>query len=260
MTTVLITGAGSGIGRALARLFHRDGAHVIAASLVGDELDALADELGGRRITTSTIDLAREGAADELFAWTEERGLCVDTLVNNAGFGLFGEHLDLDADKVTRMLLLNTLTPTRTCTLYGRQMRARGNGRILNVASTTAFQPLPFLASYAASKHYMVAFSEALHDELAPAGVRVTTVLPGTTRTPFLDVAGLGESEGGIAGVAHRVAMNPRDVARAAYEGLLAGERRVVPGRLNKTHALVAGLLPQAVMRRVAGRFFDVMR
>ena len=260
MQTVLITGAGSGIGRELARLFHRDGAHIVAASLVEDELATLANELGPRRITTLAIDLARAEAADELFAWTEAQGLTVDTLVNNAGFGLFGEHLDLDPQRVTSMLLLNTLTPTRLCSLYGRQMRARGRGRILNVASTTAFQALPFLAAYAASKHYVVAFSEALSDELGPAGVQVTTVLPGTTRTPFLDVAGLHESKGRMGGIAHRVAMDPRDVARAAYDGFLAGERRVIPGGLNRAHALVAGLLPEAAMRRIAGRLFDVMR
>ena len=256
---VLITGAGSGIGRELAHLFHRDGAHLIAASLVEDELSALREQLGGRRVSTKTIDLAREGAAEELFAFTQAPGLGVDTLVNNAGFGLFGEHLELDAERVTRMLVLNTLTPTRLCSLYGRQMRTLGRGRILNVASTTALQALPFLAAYAATKHYMVAFSEALHDELARAGVQVTTVLPGTTRTPFLDVAGLHASTGGVAGVAHRVAMSPHEVACAAYEGLLAGERRVIPGRLNKAHALVAELLPRAAMRRVAGRLFELM-
>lgn len=260
MQTVLITGAGSGIGRELAHLFHADGSHVFAASLVDDELASLREELGSRRLTTHTIDLARQGAADALFSATEARGVRVDTLVNNAGFGLFGDHLDLDPEAVTRMLLLNTVTPTQLCTLYGRSMRERGAGRILNVVSTSALQPLPFLASYAATKHYLLAFSEALGDELAPHGVQVTAVLPGTTRTPFLAVAGLKEDDGAMGGFAHRVAMSPRRVAMAAYQGLHEGEARVVPGGLNKAHALAARVLPRVALRRAARRLFDAMR
>lgn len=256
MQNVLITGAGSGIGRALTRLFHADGHHVIGASLVVEELATLSRELGDSRFTPLPIDLARVDAAESLFGATEAQGKRVDVLVNNAGFGLFGEHLDLDADAVTRLLLLNVLTPTRLCTLYGRDMRERAAGGILNIASTSALQPLPFLAAYAASKHYLLAFSDALADELAPRGVRVTTVLPGTTRTPFLDAAGLREGSGFMAGLAHRVAMSPERVAALAYEGFARGDRRVVPGATNRAHAAAAGVLPGAVFRRVASRLF----
>jgi short-subunit dehydrogenase len=260
--TVLVTGAGSGIGRCLARLFHADGSFVVAAGLVEAELDALEAELGSERLTTIPIDLAQEGAAARLASITDELGLEIDTLVNNAGFGLYGEHLGLDTARVTRMVLLNVLTPTQLATLYGRRMRERRAGRILDVVSTSALQPLPYMAAYAATKHYLLAFGEALAEELAPYGVQVTSLLPGTTRTPFLEVAGV-TAEGSrfsVGRLAERVAMSPEDVARAGYEGLRAGARRVIPGRLNRVHAATARLLPEGAMRRAAALVFGAGR
>lgn len=259
MDTVLVTGAGSGIGRALARLFHADGSRVVAASLVPAELDSLRAELGGdERLETVPIDLAREGAAADLLARTDALGLSVDTLVSCAGFGLYGEHLRLDPERIARMVVLNALTPTLLATHYGRRMRDRRGGRILQVVSTTALQPVPYMAAYAATKHYLLAFGDALAEELAPHGVQVTSLLPGTTRTPFLETAGVRPegSRFSVGRLAERVAMSPETVARAGYDGLEAGARRVIPGRLNRVHAAAARLFPERAVRKVAARVF----
>jgi hypothetical protein len=258
--TALVTGAGSGIGREFAKLFYRDGSRVIAASLVREELDSLAEELSGGpgELVTVWKDLSTPDAAAELFRLMEKKGHEVDILVNNAGYGIMGGHLDQDFDRVQRMLLLNMVTLTGLTTLFAGKMRERGGGKILNVGSTTSFQPLPNLAAYAATKHYVVAFSEALARELAPHNISVTCLCPGTTDTAFLTGCGVERSarRWSVGGIAYAVAMSPADVAKAGYRGLRSGRRKVVPGLLNKLHFIGTRLLPNRVTDRIVSGFF----
>jgi len=258
--TVLVTGAGAGIGREFARLFHSDGARVIAVSLVRDELDSLAAELAGGpgEIVILQKDLSRGESAREVFDWTEARGYEVDVLVNNAGFGIMGEHLDQDYDRVMGMLNLNMVTLTGLTTLFGRMMKKRGGGKILNVASTTSFQPLPHLAAYAATKHYVAAFSAALARELALHNIAVTCLCPGTTDTAFLAGCGVERDNrrGSVGSIAFRVAMSPSDVAKAGYLALRAGKVKKVPGLMNKLHWLATRISPDAVTTRIVNAFF----
>jgi len=255
--SVLITGAGAGIGREFARQLHRKGAHIIGASLVGAELASLKEELPGS--TTFTVDLTTANAIPELMKAIEADGLSIDAFVNNAGFGLFGEHLDIDAGRVEKMLNLNIVAFTRIFTDVAAHMRANGYGSILNVASTTAFQPLPYLAAYAASKHYVLAFSEALAQELAPHNVYVTTLCPGTTRTAFLAGCGLDVDhapKGSLSSLANKVAMTPSDVAA---KGIAALEQRhgfVVPGFLNQAHRWLTTGISERIAGRVAFKVF----
>ncbi|HTM21853.1 MAG TPA: SDR family NAD(P)-dependent oxidoreductase [Kofleriaceae bacterium] len=247
-STALVTGGGSGIGRELCRQLHARGCALLAVSLGADELAALAAELrGGAPVHTLAIDLAADGTAARVEAAARERGLDIDLLINCAGFGLWGDHLELADARVRAMLGVNLVALTELCTRFGRLMRARGGGRILNVASTASFQPLPHLAAYAATKHYVDAFSLALADELAPAGVTVSVLYPGATRTPFLAGAGLDERSGAVA---RRVAMTPERVAARAIEGLLAGERRIVPGGVNRGHFWLSRVVPDRVASR----------
>lgn len=255
--SVLVTGAGAGIGREFARQLHRKGAHIIGASLVAAELESLKEELPNS--TTFTVDLTAIDAIPKLMSEIQEQRLSVDALVNNAGFGLFGEHLDIEPTRVDKMLQLNIVAFTRVFTEVAAHMRRNGYGSILNVASTSAFQPLPYLAAYAASKHYVLAFSEALAHELAPHNIYVTTLCPGTTRTAFLAGCGLDVDhapKGSISAWANKVAMTPSDVAE---KGIAALEKRhgfVVPGLLNQAHRWLTSGYSERFAGRMAVRMF----
>lgn len=262
MKTALVTGGGSGIGRELCRLLYRDGYRLVVVSLVQSELDSLRDELaaqdaGGELITVAK-DLSVLDSAADVYAEMKSRNIEVDVLVNNAGFGLWGAHLEQDDRRVRQMMLLNMVTLTELTTLFGRDMKQRGGGHILNIGSTTSFQPLPYLAAYAATKHYVVAFSEAIAEELADDGITVTVVCPGTTNTSFLSVAGVkpDENKGSVGSVAYQVAMSPEQVARVAYEGMMKGSRRPIPGWPNQLHLLAARALPNRVLTAGIHWFF----
>lgn len=247
-TAALVTGGGSGIGCALVRALIARGVPVLAVALHADELAALRLTDDSPLLTTLAIDLTSPGAADHLLAAAPPS---TDLLINCAGLGLWGDHLDLDRRAVTSLIALNIAALTDLCALFGARFRANHRGTILNVASTASFQPLPRLAAYAASKHYVAAFSAALARELAPHGVRVAVLHPGITRTPFLAAAGIHAALGRAGRLAHRVAMDPDDVAARALTGLLRGQRIIIPGALNRLHHLVTRLLPAALAARL---------
>ncbi len=256
--TALVTGAGGGIGRELCRLLHAAGYRVVAVSLVKDELASLKRELAhGPEIIPLRKDLAQPGAAEDVFAFCEKKKIRVDVLVNNVGFGLVGLHLDLPPERVRRMLCLNMVTMTSLCGLFGGRMRERGEGRVLNVASTISFQPLPFWAAYAATKAYVSSFSQAFAREMRCHGVTVTCLYPGITRTGFLEEAGLAPSRSrwSVGSLVHGAAMDPVPVVRAGFHGLMAGRRRVVPGFINRLHFLLIHVLPNALVTEVVYRF-----
>ena len=251
----LVTGGGSGIGRAIVGERLARGVPVMAAALDAAELASLRSD-SGVRLATHAVDLTREGAVDELLIACEGAGIEVELLVNCAGVGIFGEHVEIDRGALRRMITLNATALAELCAAVGGRLRARGRGAILNVASTTSFQPLPRLAAYAASKHFVAALSEALAEELGPYGVLVSVVHPGTTRTPFLAGAGVvvGAQARGVGRIADRLAMDPAVVAAAAIEGLYRGERRIVPGFGNRMHDVVRVLMPRVWLSRLFGR------
>jgi short-subunit dehydrogenase len=252
--TALVTGGGSGIGRALCRLFNRDGYRLVIVSLLADELAEVKAELEAARAGADVViiqqDLSTPDAGEILHADIQRRGIVVDVLVNNAGYGLWGEHLEIPYARVKAMLQLNMVTLATLSTVFAAEMKHRGEGRILNIGSTTSFQPLPYLAAYAATKHFVVAFSEALAEEMAPYGVKVTCVCPGTTQTKFLSTAGIQPSAtfGSVGYWADKAAMSPDDVARVAYEGLKAGARKPIPGFSNWVHFMGSRVLPNRSM------------
>lgn len=250
----VVTGGGSGIGRGLVRGLLARGVPVLAVALHADELAALQVEMGSPLLSTLAVDLAAPGAVDHVLAACADRE--IDLLINCAGVGLWGAHTGLDRGAVRRLLTVNIGALTELCAGFGARLCERGGGTIINVASTASFQPLPRLAAYAASKHYVAAFSAALAHELAPHGVRVCLVHPGTTRTPFLTGAGIDARVDGdrVGRVAHRVAMDPDAVADEALAGLLRGEAVIVPGRINRVHRLVARVLPGAWLAALVAR------
>ncbi|GAA5440743.1 hypothetical protein Dcae01_02263 [Deinococcus caeni] len=187
-STALITGASSGIGESLARQLAAHGAHLILVARTEDRLHALAAELGARyrvQVHVLPADLNRPGAAAELHAAVQARGLNVDILVNNAGLGGYGEFSAQPPAEIDRMIAVNIGALTGLTRAFLPDMLARGRGRVLNVASTAAFQPGPLMAVYYATKAYVLSFSEAVAEEVAGSGVFVTALCPGPVQTGF---------------------------------------------------------------------------
>lgn len=244
--TALVTGASSGIGLEIARELHARGLNLILVARNQARLERVTRDAFGdtNTITTIALDLSERDAAERLHRALD--GHRVDVLVNNAGGGVFGEHWRLDPERIERMLTLNIHTPTRLCALVGDEMRARRSGCILNVASTAAYQPVPYFAAYAASKSYVLNFSEALAKELEDYGVRVSCLSPGHTDTEFFNAAGIGAPERGLFAKAGR--MNARRVARFAIRKLDQGRLSFIPGFANQLLAFSNRI----VSRRVA--------
>jgi short-subunit dehydrogenase len=241
--TALVTGASSGIGYELTKQFAADGHDVVLVSRRREQLEAVADELAADYGVTGhvfTADLSEPDAPRDLYEAVTDAGIEVDTLVNNAGFGSWGPFFEDDMETDRDLVELHVATVTALTKLFGRDMAARGGGRILNNASVTGWAPAPYSAVYAAAKHYERALSEALAEELADDGIQVTVLCPGETETSFFDRGDYDES-----GAADAAMMTPAQVAHAGYEGLLDGDRIVVPGRVNKFRVFLRRLLPR---------------
>jgi uncharacterized protein len=252
--SALITGASSGIGLELARLFARDHHDVALVARRADKLERLAAELErahGVRVTVIPADLADDAASEEIFRALAARDIEVDVLVNNAGFGLVGPFLATDLATELRMIRVNVTALTQLTKLFLPGMVARGGGRILNVASTAGFQPGPFMAVYYATKAYVISFSEALAEELRGTGVTVTCVCPGPTPTGFQEVAGMRN----LRFLKLPFVTDAASVARAGYDGVLKGKRIVIPGLMNKLMPLTVRLAPRSMVTRVVRRF-----
>jgi len=242
----LITGASSGLGVEFARQLSKKGQRLVLAARRKDRLDALATELGNARAVA--IDLSRPGVVRTLLDDLRNADEQVEILINNAGFGLRGRFVELDASREREMIDLNIGTLTDLCRAIAPQMVEQKSGAILNVASTAAFQPGPNMAVYFATKAYVLSFTEALHEELKPHGVKVSALCPGPTRTEFGEVAGIK-----TLGQFDRLAMESEPVVRAGLEGLESNEAVVIPGATNKIGAWSTRLAPRSVVRRIAG-------
>jgi len=249
--TALITGASSGIGLELARLFARDGYDLVLVARRGDRLEQLKGELErwhGIRVQATLADLADPAAPAEVVRRLGDAGLVVDVLVNNAGSGMAGPLATTDTETIRGMLRVNVEALTQLTRLLLPGMLERRRGRILNVASTAGFVPGPLMAVYYASKAYVISFSEALAEELRGSGVTVTVLCPGPTRTEFQTVARMDSARlFRLPGV-----MDAEPVARAAYAGLMRGRRMVVPGLMNRALPFVVRFSPRGMVARVS--------
>jgi short-subunit dehydrogenase len=255
-TTTLITGGGGGIGLEIARLLAARGHRLILIGRDAARLRAAAVELRGghgTEVIQQTADLSEPGAAQALFERTQRLGLRVDGLVNNAGFGVVEEHVEIDPDRMYRMLQLDVVAVAELCHRYGREMKHRRCGRILNIASTAAFQPTPFFAAYGAAKAFVLNFSEALAKELEDYRVSVSCLAPGPTDTAFFDAVDprriAGRHHFGKAGRA-----DPRRVAIAGVDLMLGGGLTRVVGVTNRVMSFGNRLAPRAVVAAVSKR------
>lgn len=246
----LITGASSGIGAEFARQLAARGDDLILVARRSEKLDDLAAALRehhGVGVITIQADLARDGSASELWADIAARGLTIDTLINNAGFGTSGDVADDDPSRLEREVQLNCGTLTALATHAAADMKGRGAGTIINLASIGGFQPVPHMAVYAATKAYVLSFTEALWAELRPYGVRVLAVCPGPTRTEFFDTAGENAAVGRVRSVESLVA--------GALRALRGSEPSWVQGLDNKlvTRGVVR-VVPKRLVLAVGGR------
>jgi uncharacterized protein len=248
--TALVTGASSGIGLDLAKRFAAEGYDVALVARSEGKLAEVAAALEAEhhvRAHAVAADLARPGAADALVATLAARGIDVDVLVNNAGYASYGAFADTDLGDELNMIQVNVVALTHLTKLLVREMVARKEGRVLNVASTAAFQPGPLMAVYYATKAYVLSFSEALANELAGTGVTVTALCPGPTKTGFQARAQMEESKL----VRGKEIMTSEEVARVAYAGLMKGKTVVIPGVSNKMLAQAVRFLPRKTVTRL---------
>jgi short-subunit dehydrogenase len=250
----LVTGASSGIGAEYARTLRARGESVVLVARRQERLLALASELGGEpEAVAIAADLAREGAAEELKRQLDARQLAVDGLVNCAGLGLTGPFASQSPAVIRAMCDLNVRAVVELTRAFLPPMLERRRGRIVNVASNAAFQPIPYLGVYAATKAFVLAFTEALSSEVEGSGVRVQALCPGITATEFLDVS----ATGGELRVRRMPMMTPRQVVDASLAGLEHGRLRVVVGFSNRVLGFVTRrLAPAWLARRVAGELY----
>lgn len=232
-TVVLITGASSGIGYEFCRLFARNGYHLAIVARNKKKLEAIASGLRkeyGVDVFSFPCDLADETAPVELDRRLKQKKLLVDILINNAGFGVYGPFSETSVEKELAMIRVNIVSLTHLTKLILPGMIGRKSGKILNVASTTAFQPGPLMAVYYASKAYVLSFSEALAAETCETGVTISALCPGATRTQFQQRAGIGQ----LRFLNSFLVMDAATVADAGYHGLMKGTRVIIPGFSNK--------------------------
>jgi len=250
--TVLITGASSGIGRELARLFARDGADLVLIARSEGRLRDLAGELAATYGVTAQVvpaDLSRPASPGEIAEALTQRQIQVDVLVNNAGFGAHGPIAAIGAGRQLDMIEVNVAALTQLTALLLPGMLERRRGAILNVASTAAFQPGPYQAVYCATKAYVLSFTEALAEEIRGSGVRVSCLAPGATDTGFAAEAGTQGTR-----LFRRGVMDAGRVARAGHDGMRRGRTLVIPGLRNRVLAFSVRLAPRTLATRVAGR------
>jgi short-subunit dehydrogenase len=249
----VVTGASAGIGVAFAKHLTTRGYDLLIAARREERLTSLAQELSsiGRKIHTLAVDLAKIEDCTKLFEAAKKIGP-VDLLVNNAGVGFHGALAEQDPARVLQMLQLNIDALSYLTALFLPEMVLRKSGAIIQVCSTGAFQPIPYMAAYAASKAFVLSFTEALSVELKGTGVSVQTLCPGATSTEFNSTAGVSSD---VAGRAPSY-MTPEAVVEASLKGLDAGKTLVIPGFLNRQGAFWASVAPRRLATRLAGRLF----
>src|SRR3954470_19922696 len=249
--TALVTGGSGGIGLELAKVLARNGFNLVLIARKRDTLEAAAGQLEGKfdvKAHVFAADLRRREAPEAIYDFLANENIPIEVLVNNAGFGLGGEFSETEMQRELEMIKVNIAALAHLTKLFMPAMIRRRSGRIVNVASTAAFQPGPLMAVYYATKAYVLSFSEALAEELRNSGVTVTALCPGPTATDFADVAQTGSSRLFTAfGVA-----SATDVAEFGYDAMIHGKRLAIPGLKNKILAQANRLAPRALSAKIA--------
>jgi uncharacterized protein len=248
----LVTGASAGIGVAIARKLAAGGTHLVLTARRRDRLDELAAELSAKhQIRTEVIvaDLAQPDAPEKIYSETKQKGIEVELLINNAGFGQYGELQTVETQRLLNMVQVNCMAVVHLTRLFAADMVARGRGDILILASTASFQAVPYISTYAATKAFDLLFAEGLAEEMKPHGIRVCALCPGSTESEFHIVAGqekftLKQQE------------TAEKVAQTGLQALAAGKSYVISGLRNYLGAQSQRLVPRRLVTRIAARMF----
>ena len=257
MSYALVTGASRGIGRAISLLLAQRGYDLLLVARSEGQLTALAQEIGAKyqhQARVLALDLAIPGAAEKVAAWATEQTDQLAVLVNNAGYGLWGRFEQLSLAEQQNMLQLNMTLPVALTHALLPALHQVPKAYVLNVSSTAAYQAVPSLALYAASKAFLLSFSRGLRYELKSSNVSVTCLCPGATTTGFTDRAGMGAE---LKATANKVSMTAEAVAEAAVAGLLAGEAEIIPGTINKVSAGLTSFVPKGIVEKIAAGIYE---
>jgi short-subunit dehydrogenase len=247
MKATLITGASGGIGEAFARALAEEKHNLILVARSENKLHALCDELMLKHEITAhyvALDLIGFEADKILFEETEKHGFEVDWLINNAGFGSMGDFAELELERELEMISLNVMSLVALTHRYLRKMRERRSGVIINVSSTASFQPVPFMATYAATKAFVTSFSEAIAEENRPFGITVTALCPGPTETNFFEAAGAEPFQA-------KGMQTPEEVVEVALDGVQRGKQHVISGWTNYLGARLGNFVPNSLITKV---------
>lgn len=247
----LVTGASGGIGRELSYVFARNGHNLVLVARSGEKLSELAEEISAKyHVETRIIvsDLSADRAADILYAETQNQGMFIENLVNNAGFGDYGFFPETDKHKNERMIALNIAALTNLTHLYLPEMVKAGKGKILNVASVAAFMPGSYMTLYYATKAFVLSFSEGLAAELKGTGISVTALCPGPTHTGFESTS----ANGGELGLFGKMPVaSAQSVAEYGYRAMRRGKKVAIYGLINKTLIFIIRFSPRGWVRSV---------
>jgi short-subunit dehydrogenase len=257
MEYALITGASKGIGKAIAEELASRKFNLLLVARSGELLKQAAEDIETRyRVKTAwlALDLSSPGAAEKVFDWCKERQYSVQALVNNAGYGLSGPFEKYELTEHLNMMQLNMATLVGMTRLFLPQLRQQPRAYILNIASSAAYQAVPGLSLYAATKSFVLSFSRGLHQELHKTKVSVTCMSPGATDTDFPNRAQVGEK--GMR-AAEKLNMTTAAVASIGVRAMLAGKAEVVTGFINKLGAVMAWLLPKTLVERTAMKLYE---
>ncbi len=254
MTSVLITGASNGIGKEFAEIFAANSYNIVLVARSADKLHKIAENLKSKykvQVIVLVQDLSVPNSALKIYKELKNREIVVDILINNAGFGDFGQFIDGNLQTTTEMINLNVTTLTEMTSLFLQDMKQQNSGKILNVASTAAFQPVPDLAVYAATKAYVLHFTEALHYELRNTNIAVSVLAPGPTVTGFAKRAN-AENVSFL-----NKGMTSKRVAQIGYNGLMKNKMTVVVGFKNKLMSLSHTIPSRSLLVKVVGKIFS---
>ena len=248
----LVTGASAGIGKAIATELAAGGANLVLCARRRDRLEQLAGELSGNhgvRAEVCPVDLGTPGAPCKIFDFTSSHGIEVDVLINNAGFGAFGEFTGIPIERLLEMVQVNCAAVTHLTHLYLGGMIARRRGHVMLLASTAAFQGVPYLSLYAATKGFALLLAEGIAEEVRQYGVRVCALCPGQTASEFHEVAGTLDHK-------HVGEETTEKVAHTGLVALAKGKSFVISGVMNKLLAESERLMPRRMVAGVAGRIY----
>jgi len=257
MSTALITGASKGIGKAIAEELAKRKYNLLLVARSGESLQNVANEFKEKykvEVDYLAIDLSLPQSPEKVFNWCHEKNYTISVLVNNAGYGLSGLFDKYSVAENTNMIQLNIIALVQLCQLFLPQLKQQTKSYILNIASSAAYQAVPYLSVYSASKTFVLSFSRGLRQELKKTSVSVTCISPGSTDTDFVVRAQIGEK--GLK-TANKVNMQPREVAAIAVDSMFAGKAEVVTGLINKLGAFMAWLMPKGLVETTAMKIYE---